>query len=126
MSYIHPDLARRAAAALNLHSLPRRGLADRPASPQPITAAIVALRAEIASLEADWAAESERAAARSLGGIGRLGERETWDRATWTRYLTASAECQHRYQPRLRRLYADLARLEEPLLPNAIRPRRAA
>lgn len=126
MSYIYPDLARRAASALNLHSVPRRGLADRPAEARPIAAAILALRAEIAELEADWAAESERAAARSLGGVARLGERATWDRATWTRYLSASAECQHRYQPRLRRLYADLARLEEQPLPNAIRPRRAA
>lgn len=122
MSYIHPELARRAASALNLHSFPRRGLVDRPGEPLPIAA----LRAEIASLEADWAADSERAAARSLGGIGRLGGRATWDRATWTRYLAASAECQHLYQPRLQRLYAEIARLDQLRQPPSARPRKAA
>jgi hypothetical protein len=80
--------------------------------PSHIRSTITARRAEIASLEADWAAASERAAARSLGGVARLGGRETWDRATWGRYLSAAAGAQELYLPRLRRLYSEVERLE--------------
>lgn len=126
MSYLHPDLAQRVASARALQSLPSYEAPGSVGVQHTVAAAITARRAEIADLEADWAAASERAAARSLGGPARLGPRETWDRATWSRYLAAAAECQDLYQPRLRRLYAELAQLEAAPLANAMRPRRAA
>jgi hypothetical protein len=110
MTHMSPrlaDQAPRLPLTLSLRAAPI-GL-----DPGHIPSAAAAKRAEIASLEADWAADSERAAARSLGGIGRLGERETWDRATWNRYLAAAQESQHLYLPRLRRLYAEVERLEQ-------------
>ena len=116
MTHIRPGQGDRGAVppltpSLSLRSAPI-GL-----DPRHIRAVIVAKRAEIANLEADWAAASERAAARSVGCIGRLGQRETWDRSTWSRYLAAAAENQDLYLPRLRRLYAEVQRLERLLDP---------
>jgi hypothetical protein len=111
MTHIRPSLGARSTLppiiqGLSVPSTPL-GL-----DPNHIRGAIAAKRSEIASLESDWAAASERAAARSLGGLGRLGDRETWDRATWNRYLSAAADGQDLYLPRLRRLYAEVERLE--------------
>jgi hypothetical protein len=92
--------------------------------PGDIQAVVRRKRAEIAGLEADWAAASERAAARCLGGIDRLGDRETWDRTTWGRYLAAATQSQDLYLPSLRRLYAEvegLERLQDPLPPSGRR-----
>jgi hypothetical protein len=107
---------------------PNLSLRSAPIGPDPrhIRAVIQDKRADIANLEADWAAASERAAARSVGGIGRLGERETWDRATWSRYLAAAAESQDLYLPRLRRLYAEVQRLERLQDPLPADSRRVA
>ena len=91
-----------------------------------IRTVILRKRAEIAGLEADWAAASERAAARCLGGVGRLGERETWDRATWSRYLAAAIQSQDLYLPRLRRLYVAVERLERLQDPLPASSRRIA
>ncbi|MBN8900420.1 MAG: hypothetical protein J0H57_05240 [Rhodospirillales bacterium] len=88
-------------------------------------AAITAKRADIAIIESDWADASERAVARSAGRNG-LAARETWDRSTWTRYLDAAAACPDRYLPRLRRLYAEIARLERLQAPLPAAAGRAA
>jgi hypothetical protein len=111
MTYFRPNLAARntlpsITQGLSAPSTPL-GL-----DPNHIRGAIAAKRSEIASLEGDGAAASERAVARSLGGLGRLGNRETWDRATWNRYLAAATDGQDLYLPRLRRLYAEVDRLE--------------
>lgn len=81
-------------------------------------------RAQIAALEADWTAEAEKTAARSLGRAYALGSRETWDRTTWNRYLTAAERCEHRYLPRLRRLYADVEALQTGVLERTAEPMR--
>jgi hypothetical protein len=117
MTHIRPGLGDRGAEPPLTHSLSLRSTPIA-VDPRRILSAIQDKRAEVANLEADWAAASERAAARSLGGLGRLGDRETWDRATWNRYLAAAAEGQDLYLPRLRRLYAEvdcLERLQNPL-----------
>lgn len=81
-------------------------------SADTVLRAIACVRAEIAILESDWTAEAERAAARSLGRTYALGDRETWDRTTWNRYLAAAQNCEHRYLPQLRQLYADVEALQ--------------
>lgn len=125
MTHIRPGLGDRGAVPPLTHSL---SLQSTPIAldPRHILTAIQDKRAEIAILEADWAAASEHAAARSLGGLGRLGNRETWDRATWNRYLAAAADSQDFYLPRLRRLYAEVDRLERLQNPLPAGHRRAA
>src|ERR1700761_5171567 len=125
MTHIRPGLGDRGdvpplPSSLSLRSAPI-GL-----DPGQIRTVILRKRAEIAGLEADWAAASERAAARCLGGIGRLGDRETWDRTTWSRYLTAATQSQDLYLPRLRRLYAEVERLERLQDPLPASGRRIA
>jgi hypothetical protein len=93
-------------------------------NPADLEAAITAKRAAIVVLENDWAA-SERAVASSTGRT-RLAVRETWDRSTWTRYLNAAAAYQDRYLPRLRRLYSEIARLEQLQVPLPAAAGRAA
>ena len=124
MTHIRPELGARRASqpisrALAWPHLPL-GL-----DPADVQAAIIAKRADIAILECDWADASERAVARSTGRNG-LAARETWDRSTWTRYLDAAAACQDRYLPRLRRLYAEIARLERLQAPLPAAAGRAA
>lgn len=125
MTHIRPRLGDRRAVQA---PVPSQSLGSAPTAldPRRILTAIQDKRAEIAALEADWAAASERAAARSLGGVGRLGNRDTWDRATWNRYLAAAADSQDLYLPRLRRLYAEVDRLERLQNPLAPGHRRVA
>jgi hypothetical protein len=81
--------------------------------------AIARRRAEIALIETEWVAACETRAARNAARTVRVEDRETWDRAMWARYLAAAAANQANYLPRLRRLYAEIARLEHlqaPLL----------
>jgi hypothetical protein len=111
MTHIRPGLGDRGAVPPLTHSLSLRSTPIA-LDPRHIRAFIQDKRAEIANLEADWAAASERAAARSLGGLRRLGDRETWYRTTWKRYISAAAECQDEYRPRLLQLYAEVERLE--------------
>lgn len=125
MTHIRPGLGDREdvpplSSRVSLRSAPI-GL-----DPGHIRIVILRKRAEIIDLEADWAAASERAAARCLGGVGRLGDRETWDRTTWSRYLAAATQSQDIYLPRLRRLYADVARLERLQDPLPASSRRIA
>jgi hypothetical protein len=125
MTHIRPQRGERVANPCAPHAL---SFSDSPIgiAPNLIQATIAEKRAEIAALEADWAATSERAAARSLGGIRHLGPRETWDRSTWTRYLTAATDNQDLYMPRLRRLYAEVECLERLGDAEAPPVRRAA
>ena len=125
MTHIRPGQGDRGAVpplapSLSLRSAPI-GL-----DPRHIRAVIQDKRAETANLQADWAAASERAAARSLGGPRRLGDRETWDRTTWKRYISAAANCQDVYRPRLVQLYAAVERLERSQDPLPAGSRRVA
>lgn len=112
MTHIRPRSGDRAALPCVSPASPL-GPAAADRNRHAVLAAMAEKRAEIATLEADWAAASERAAARSLGGIGHLGPRDTWDRTTWNRYLIAASDAQDIYLPRLRRLYAEVDRLEQ-------------
>lgn len=124
MTHIRPDLgARRAAQSISAAiAQPRMPLG---LDPVELQAAITAKRANIATLENDWADASERAVARSAGRSG-LAARETWDRSTWARYLDAAAAEQDRYLPRLRKLYSEIARLEQLQMPLPAAAGRAA
>jgi hypothetical protein len=111
MTHIYLELGARGAA----QPMPRASARPSVAlgfDPAVLQAAITDKRADVAILEADWAEASERAVARSAGRA-RLADRGTWDRCTWTRYLDAAAACQDLYLPRLRRLYSEIARLEQ-------------
>lgn len=111
MTHIRPDLGHRRAAQPMSTAIARPHM-PLGLDPAALQAAIIAKRADAAILENDWADASERAVARSIGRNGLAG-RETWGRSTWTRYLDAAAACQDRYLPRLRRLYAEIGRLEQ-------------
>jgi hypothetical protein len=125
MNQISPHLDKRPAAP----ALPQNLSTRSPImgiEPHRIQDAILRKRAQIASLELDWSSASERAAARSLGAAAGLGDRESWDRATWDRYLSAASDCQEDYLPRLRRLYEGVTRLEQLADPLPTHGRRAA
>jgi hypothetical protein len=79
--------------------------------PATVQAAINSKRAGIATLEIEWVAEAAR---------------ETWDRATWARYLNAAAACQDKYLPRMLKLYSEIARLEQLQMPLPAAAGRAA
>lgn len=125
MNQISPDLGAR-TVTLDLAQTLSFSTTPIGLDPDRIKTAIAAKRAQIAGLEFEWSSASERAAARSLSGAARLGDRETWDRATWDRYLSAASDCQADYLPQLRRLYAELSRLEQLSEPLPVSKRRAA
>ncbi len=77
--------------------------------------AITARRALIARIESAWVSTCEREASRNLAPGVLLDDRETWDKATWNRYLAAAAKSETRFLPRMRRLYDEIARLEAML-----------
>ena len=83
-------------------------------------------RSLIVLIETEWVATCERRAARNAGRAIRVDDRETWDRAMWDRYLAAAAATQAGYLPRLRRLYAEVARLEQLQVPLPTSAGRAA
>ncbi len=124
MTDIHLELGARGAAQ-PISRAPARPSMALGFDPAALQAAIAAKRADIAILEGDWADASERAVARSTGRT-RLADRGSWDRSTWCRYLDAAAACQDRYLPRLRRLYSEIARLEQLQLTLPAVPGRAA
>jgi hypothetical protein len=72
-------------------------------------------RAAVARLEADWVATAEADLRRSVGGRIRVDNRETWDKATWDRYLTAAAAHEDEFKPRIMRLLRDIDGLEAQL-----------
>jgi hypothetical protein len=108
MTYIRPGLRARTPPE-PLAFTPARPRSPLDLDPEQLRAAILAKRSQIATLENAWVAASEHAA----GGRDHLGDRATWDRTTWARYLDAAAASQDDYMPRLRRLYTEIARLEQ-------------
>ena len=125
MTHIRPDPgARQASQVVSAAMAPLR--LPLCLDPARVQAAITAKRADIAAIENEWVADLERAAGRGVAGSGRFATRETWDRATWGRYLDAAAACQHQYLPRLRKLYSEIARLEQLQMPLSTTAGRAA
>jgi len=93
-----------AAAASGCH-LDRNGLC----------AGIDQRRERLASLEAALVTACEAAAARGGARTMQIDDRETWDRATWQRYLKAAAQLEPDYGPRMRRLLLEIGHLERLL-----------
>ena len=52
-----------------------------------------------------------RAAHGATPGVD-IANRETWDRATWTRYLAAAAALEPEFGPAMRQLYREIDQLE--------------
>jgi hypothetical protein len=80
-------------------------------SRQVLDLKIVLRRARLSELEIAMSAACEAAA---LGESPRTGatDRESWDRATWHRYLAAAMRLESTYGPRLRRLRQEIGQLE--------------
>ena len=77
-------------------------------------------RLTLADLEAALATACETAAARGAARTVRIDQRETWDHATWQRYLDAATRLEPEYGPRMRRLFAEIDQLERLIaLPSA-------
>ena len=118
MTYVVTDATAAAVASpmlsrpqpfLDLAQL-RSGIADR--------------RRQLLELELSMVAECETTAARGRGPSVVMGDRQTWDQATWSRYLAAAATIENRYGPPMRQLYREIDQLERVVaLPLA---RRAA
>ena len=65
----------------------------------------------------------ERAAVRGACRKVRMEDYDTWDKATWHRYLEAVARLEPDYMPQMRRLLRDIDRFERLLtLPIAAAP----
>jgi hypothetical protein len=74
----------------------------------------------LADLEAALATACETAAARGGARTVRIAQRETWDQATWQRYLDAASRLEPEYGPRMRRLFTEIDQLERLIaLPSA-------
>ena len=74
-------------------------------------ARLAARRAELADLETALTAACERAAGR--GGPSRFADPTTWSPAIWRRYLREALDQDFRLGPRMRRLAAEIGRLEQ-------------
>ena len=116
----------------------RRALPPASAAPPAFTAllgdrsrlrsALQDKRATIARLEAAWVAAAEVDAIAGHTRAVRMDNRESWDRATWDRYLTAASQREPEFMPRIRRLLAEMTSIEKLLaLPSGqSRPPRTA
>jgi hypothetical protein len=54
----------------------------------------------------------ERRVRGSRPGRKPANDRESWDRATWNRYLAAATRLESTYGPRMRRLRREIEQLE--------------
>lgn len=80
-----------------------------------LRSALLDKRATIARLEAAWVAAAEADATAGRGRAVRMDNRESWDRATWDRYLAAASQREPDYMPRIKRLLGELASIEKLL-----------
>ncbi|MEO8716537.1 MAG: hypothetical protein ABI369_16150, partial [Acetobacteraceae bacterium] len=87
--------------ALPPHHLDRKGLRQ----------GIAERRQHLLDLETALVAACEARAARGRARGVRMDDRETWDKATWTRYLDAATTLEPEYDPRMRRLLREIDRL---------------
>jgi hypothetical protein len=123
MTHIHPGGATRPAPVMRaggpVHPQMVRGFDHR-----RLRQAIMDKRAQLAALEMSMVEVCEQDAARGLGHGVRIDERDTWDKATWDRYLTAATCHEPEYIPAMFRLLEEIERLERlmalPLLSSDI------
>ena len=80
-----------------------------------LRASIARRRDFLLNLELEMVAACEAAAARDRADGVRMDDRETWDRATWTRYLAAAARLEPEFGPPMRRLLREIDQLERVL-----------
>jgi hypothetical protein len=73
---------------------------------------IVLRRHQAQQLEYEFVFTCEHAAARHCPRRQLPPDRANWDRATWGRYLDEATRLGAVFGPRLRRLYAEIERLE--------------
>ena len=118
---LSPTMLSTASGSPPIPREPRRHL-DR----QRLNTGVVARQKRLAEIETEMVAACEQAAARGAAASVRIDDRETWDRATWDRYLSAASDCQESFMPRLRRLYAEVSRLEALAEPVSFRRRAVA
>ena len=78
-----------------------------------LNAALLDKRAALARLEAEWIAAAEADAAAGHARTVCMDDRETWDAATWNRYLTAASKHELDYMPRIRRLLTEIDNIEK-------------
>lgn len=83
------------------HHLDRRGLRD----------GIAERRQLLLDLETKLVAACEAQAARRRARSVRMDDRETWDKATWSRYLAAATTLEPEYGPPMRRLLREIDQL---------------
>ncbi len=83
-------------------------------SREMIRHAVAVRRGRLADLEAQMFEACDAAAGRG-SPASALADRRRWDRAAWDRYLTAATRLEVSYGPRMRRLRADIARLDRLL-----------
>jgi hypothetical protein len=109
--------ARTAASPTMLSTSP-----DLPRAPAPrhldrdrLRSGVMARRKTLAELETALVAACEAAAARCLARGVRIGDRASWDRTMWQRYLDAATRLEPQYGPAMRRLYQEIEQLERLL-----------
>lgn len=90
----------RSASSLDVRQL-RTGIADR--------------RRRLLDLELAMVAACEAQAARGRAPAVQMHDRETWDQATWQRYIAAAADLEHDFGPPMRQLYREIDQLERVL-----------
>lgn len=93
---VPPSMLSRRTPRLDLQAL-QAGIADRGRRLLDLEAAMVT------------ACEAEAARGRNAGV--HMHDRETWDRATWQRYLDAATKLEPEYGPQLRRFYTEIDHL---------------
>ena len=74
-------------------------------------AGIASRRQSLLDLEAALVASCEMKAVRGRASSVRMDDRETWDRATWNRYLAAAAKLEPEYGPVMRKLLQEMGQL---------------
>ena len=82
-------------------------------------------RAQLALLEVQLVTTCEAAAGHGCRGGLPPVDRGEWDRETWRRYLAAARTLDAELGPRMRRLHAEIERLEQETAAPAVLPNAA-
>jgi hypothetical protein len=85
---------------------------DHPLDLARLRHSVAARRRRLLDLEVAMVAACEADAAHARAHGVRMDDRETWDRATWTRYLDAAARHEPEFGPPMRRLLQEIDQLE--------------
>lgn len=86
--------------------------ACHPLSRQVLEWQIAWRRSRLGELEAEMIAACEAAATAGREPCVARADRDSWDRATWHRYLAAAMRLEPHYGPRMRHLRREIAQLE--------------